>query len=91
MARIKYYNHDTGEWEYADSLFIAGSGISVTGATVGQTIVVKAVDEYGKPTEWEVVNMPDSVSIGMELGVIDPVADEKNAIFTDEKGAIYSL
>ena len=27
-------------------------------ATVGQTIVVKAVDENGKPTEWETADMP---------------------------------
>jgi hypothetical protein len=33
-------------------------GIEVTGAEVGQTIVVKAVDENGKPTEWECTNMP---------------------------------
>ena len=30
-------------------------------AEVGQTIVVKAVDEAGKPTEWEAVNLPGSV------------------------------
>lgn len=29
-------------------------------AEVGQTIVVKAVDENGKPTEWEAVDMPSS-------------------------------
>lgn len=27
-------------------------------AQVGQTIVVKAVDENGKPTEWECINLP---------------------------------
>ena len=30
-------------------------------ASVGQTIVVKAVDESGKPTEWEPVNLPKKV------------------------------
>ena len=35
-------------------------GIEVTGASVGQTIVVKAVDDNGKPTEWEAVNLPIS-------------------------------
>ena len=34
--------------------------IEVTGASVGQTIVVKAVDDNGKPTEWEAVNLPIS-------------------------------
>ena len=31
-------------------------------ATVGQTIVVKSVDDAGKPTEWECVDMPESVT-----------------------------
>lgn len=35
-----------------------GGGIKVTGAEVGQTIVVKAVDENGKPTEWECAELP---------------------------------
>ena len=30
-------------------------------AEVGQTIVVKAVDENGKPTEWEAADMPGAV------------------------------
>lgn len=34
-----------------------GGGIDVT-ATPGQIIQVKAVDENGKPTEWEAVDMP---------------------------------
>ena len=34
----------------------ASCGISITGATVGQTVVVKAVDANGVPTEWEVVD-----------------------------------
>ena len=29
-------------------------------ASIGQTIVVKAVDENGKPVEWEAVDMPDA-------------------------------
>jgi hypothetical protein len=30
-------------------------------ATVGQTLVVKAVDENGKPTEWELINLEDKI------------------------------
>lgn len=37
-----------------------------TGATVGQTIVVKAVDENGKPTEWEAVDMPEQANADWE-------------------------
>ena len=38
---------------------VGGTDISlnVTGATVGQTIKVKAVDADGKPTAWEAVDM----------------------------------
>ena len=35
------------------------SGINVTGAKPGQTIKVKAVDENGKPTEWEAADFPE--------------------------------
>ena len=34
----------------------SGSGISVTGATVGQTVRIAAVDENGVPTAWEAVD-----------------------------------
>lgn len=33
-------------------------GVDVSGAQVGQAIVVKAVDENGKPTEWEAADIP---------------------------------
>lgn len=33
-------------------------GISVTGATVGQTVKISAVDENGVPTAWESVDFP---------------------------------
>jgi hypothetical protein len=36
-----------------------GASINVT-AEVGQTIVVKAVDENGKPTEWEAADFPEA-------------------------------
>ena len=35
-----------------------GSGIAVTGATVGQTILVASVDDNGVPTAWEPVDFP---------------------------------
>ena len=36
-------------------------GVDVSGAQVGQTIRVSAVDENGKPTEWEAADMPSGV------------------------------
>lgn len=32
-------------------------------ASVGQTIMVKAVDEDGKPTEWEAVDFPEAIEL----------------------------
>ena len=65
--------------------------LGITGAEVGQIIVVEEVGDNGKPLKWKTVEPPDSITIGMELGVIDPVADENNALFTDENGEIFIL
>ena len=35
-----------------------GGGISVTGATVGQTVKIASVNENGVPTAWEPVDLP---------------------------------
>lgn len=46
--------------DYVDTGIVAsgGGGITVTNtAAVGQTIKITAVDENGKPTEWEAVDM----------------------------------
>ena len=45
---------------------IYAGGVKVEGAEVGQTIVVKAVDENSKPTEWECADFPEGGSGGME-------------------------
>lgn len=36
----------------------AGAGMDVTGAAVGQIAKITAVDDTGKPTAWEAVDMP---------------------------------
>lgn len=65
----------SGNGWFAGDVFVGGSsqddGVKLlktgeaipipTTASVGQTIVVKAVDENGKPTEWEMVNSPISL------------------------------
>ena len=38
---------------YVDSSVSGGLPLGITGATVGQTVKIKSVDENGKPTEWE--------------------------------------
>lgn len=48
-----------------------GGGINVAFAEVGQTIVVKSVDENGKPTEWECVDVSSGVGFGFDVVVFD--------------------
>lgn len=62
----------------AKSVLLEGDAIPVPStAFVGQTIVVKAVDDTGKPTEWEAVDMPESVSIDPTLTIEGAAADAK--------------
>lgn len=62
----------------AKSVLLEGDAIPVPStAFVGQTIVVKAVDDTGKPTEWEAVDMPESVSIDPTLTIEGSAADAK--------------
>lgn len=48
------------------------SGIAVTGATVGQTVRIAAVDDNGVPTAWEPVDLPSGGADEWEmLGTLD--------------------
>lgn len=60
-----------------------GSGIAVTGATVGQTVRIAAVDENGVPTAWEPVDFPSGEEKTMELFATIPVEEEVSAIVID--------
>ena len=56
---------ELGGIKVGTGLAIADDGtlsINIASAAVGQTIKVKAVDENGKPTEWEAVDMPSGES-----------------------------
>lgn len=44
-----------------------GAGMDITGATVGQIAKITAVDDNGKPTAWEPVDMPSSGGGGWAL------------------------
>lgn len=59
----------------------AGSGsdisLGLTSAAVGQTIKVKAVDESGKPTEWEAADMPSGGGAGLWEHICDITATEE--------------
>ena len=56
-------------------------------AAVGQTVIVKAVDNSGVPTEWEAVDMPSDEHINglidAKLGVIE------NGKYYMQDGMIY--
>ena len=41
-----------------------GAGMDITGATVGQIAKITAVDDSGKPTAWEAVDMPSGGGSG---------------------------
>lgn len=70
--------------------------IAPTTAAVGQTIVVKAVDDEGVPTAWEPVDFPESTNDSdalealAECGIITPVYQDET-FYTDANGAIYTL
>lgn len=59
------WNSQTNKYELSDIPAVTASDIGAipvpTTASVGQTVVVKAVDENGKPTEWEPVTLPEQV------------------------------
>ena len=59
-----------------------GAGMDITGATVGQIAKITAVDDTGKPTAWEAVDMPSgggsgSVAVDSTLTVSGRAADAK--------------
>ena len=70
-----------------------GGGIPIDTAEVGQTIVVKSVDENGKPTEWEAADFPSGGG-GAEWKLVANVTIEEDvasvAINTDTDGNAIS-
>lgn len=64
--RFKAVNAGSVDWIYIDSSSItthtesapADTSLGMTGATVGQIAKITAVDDSGKPTAWEAVDMP---------------------------------
>lgn len=51
-----------GELKQLDEKYLPSTVPVIQTATVGQTIAIKAVDENGKPTEWEASNLPEGFS-----------------------------
>lgn len=80
------------------SVAVAEKITAPTTASVGQLLAVKAVDENGKPTEWEVVDMPESVTDDYIKELIDAsgavksvngIAPDGNGNVEIETGGVY--
>lgn len=71
-------------------LYTAAGGtdisLGLTSAAVGQIIKVKAVDESGKPTEWEAADMPSGGGSNGGIHLIARVVTEANAASIEVTG-----
>lgn len=81
-ARSVSVYHNGVELKKLDKKFLPGDLItSPSAATVGQTLIVKAVDENGKPTEWDAVD-PWIIQSST------PDSDKKFEITVDDSGTL---
>lgn len=72
----------TGSYDGSEALTVeipSGGGVDVSGASVGQIIKVAAVDDTGKPTAWEPVDLPEQVQSDWEQN------DESQADFVKNR------
>lgn len=78
--------YDTDEMPPEES-----GGISITGATVGQTVKISAVDENGVPTAWEPVDLPSEE----EYELIETITIEQSVALLNvgkyPDGEVYNL
>ena len=65
-----------------------GAGMDITGATVGQIAKISAVDENGKPTAWEPVDM--AIGRNAELPLIYDFTTSEEARWIDTGGTAFS-
>ena len=65
-----------------------GDGMDITGATVGQIAKISAVDENGKPTAWEPVDM--AIGRNAELPLIYDFTTSEEARWIDTGGTAFS-
>ena len=88
------YVGENGNWWVGETdTGVYASGVKVTGAEVGQTIVVKAVDENGKPTEWEAADLPmGSLLEGCEVIAYGTLSEDGGiSLSKDINGNPFSL
>lgn len=68
---------------------VADISLSVTGATVGQIAKITAVDDSGKPTAWEAVDMPSEWEVINEVTTTEDLS--ALVISTDKDGNAFDL
>lgn len=90
-------------WWDTDAEDESGSGgIAVSGATVGQTVKIAAVDENGVPTAWEAVDFPSGgseevweeiakVTLAEDVGRIDISEDLNGQPFQLKKATVIMV
>ena len=71
---------DTGQQGPAGPQGPAGAGLDVTGATVGQTVKIAAVDDNGVPTAWVPVDMASGGGAKGEPTLIAQIDFEQNSV-----------
>jgi hypothetical protein len=98
-----FYETDDGEVVKIDQKYLPDSSggdvdLGVTGATVGQTVKISAVDEKGVPTAWESVDFPSGGGGGSGGDVWEEILDitlsEDTSTVTlsqDKNGNAFSL
>lgn len=58
----------------------------------GDLIMAKYIKtEEGYKTINEIYNSEDALELAIEMGLVDPISDENNVIFTNENNLIYTL
>lgn len=62
VHNVAIYKRDNKQVKPLDPKYLPGEIPTIQSASVGQTIVVKAVDDTGKPTEWETSDIPEPFS-----------------------------
>ena len=65
-------------------------------ASVGQTLVVKSVDETGRPTDWETVNLPKQMIVNITIDennnpIVDKTFDEIKEAYDSGIDVICSI
>jgi hypothetical protein len=82
---------DTGQQGPTGPQGPAGAGLDVTGATVGQTVKIAAVDDNGVPTAWVPVDMASGGGAKGEPTLIAQIDFEQNSVHVITQSELANL